>query len=155
MKFERLAQHHDKKSFDCGNDEINRYLQTMASQHIKKDIAKVHVLANGVSIIGFYTLSALLIDNSDNAIKGYPRQIPAILIGRMGVDVQYQGQGLSKLLLSHALNKVKAISQDVGMAFVVIDAKSDTLASYYQQFGFIPSDTPLRLMMSVKSIDFD
>ncbi|WP_147287549.1 hypothetical protein [Moraxella caprae] len=35
MQFELLDKHHNRQAFDCGNDEINRYLWQMASQHHK------------------------------------------------------------------------------------------------------------------------
>lgn len=89
--FEPLAKHHDKQAFDCGNDDINRYLKMMASQHAKKGVARTHALADGATIKAFYTLSTGLIDNSQKLINGYPHQIPCIIIGRIGVDSQYHG----------------------------------------------------------------
>ncbi|UNU72814.1 GNAT family N-acetyltransferase [Moraxella nasovis] len=146
--FKKLDKHHDKQSFDCGQDEINAYLKTLAGQHIKKNIAKVHVLTNINNpnhIIGFYTLS-----NTEliMKVKGYPNKIPAILIGKMGVDKAFQGQGFSKLLLSHALNKIKLLSNDTGIAFAIIDAKNHELANYDERFGFLPSEVnPLQLLL--------
>lgn len=147
-----LATHHDRQGFDCGNDDINLYLRTMANQHNKKNIAKTHVLTNLDNpniIMGFYTLSAVELDI---AIKGYPAKIPAMMIGRLGVDNHYQGQGLSKLLLANALSKIKRLSQDAGIAFAVIDAKNDTLAHYYQKFGFRPTELGHRLIIDVNGI---
>lgn len=150
MQFELLAKHHNKKAFDCGNDEINQYLWKFASQHHKKGVAKVHILANDLDIIGFYTLSSLSIEPN---IKGYPKTVPAIIIGRMGVDKNHQKKGLSEVLLSHALSHIKSISETVGVVFVVIDAKTESLANYYQKFGFIPTHNPLRLILNVDGID--
>ncbi len=150
--FEPLAKHHNKQAFDCGNDDINRYLQTIASQHAKKGIARTHVLADGAIIKAFYTLSNISILNHNGKVKGYPREIPAILIGRIGVDKNYQGQGLSKLALSDALNGIKSFALFSGMAFVIIDAKDDSLASYYKSFGFEPTDNPHRLVMNINRL---
>lgn len=152
MKIERLAKNHDRQNFDCGQDDINRYLKNFANQHTKKNIAKIHILIdenNPNKIIGFYSLS-----NTEliMKIKGYPNKIPAILIGKIGVDKAFQGQGLSKVLLSHALNKIKELSLDTGIAFVIIDAKTDDLAKYYQRFGFLPTDIPYRLIMATETI---
>ena len=36
--FEPLDKHHNRTAFDCGQDDINRYLQIMASQHHKKGV---------------------------------------------------------------------------------------------------------------------
>lgn len=145
MRFERFDAKYDRTNFDCGHQAINHYLWNMANQHHKKGISKTHLLVDGDEILGFYTLSNMSIDNQTGFIKGYPRQIPAILIGRMGVSVKYQGQGLSKTLLSHAINKVQALSLDTGIAFVMIDAKTDELSQYYQRLGFKSIDGLLLL----------
>lgn len=152
LAFERLNKNHDKKSFDCNHPDINAYLKTIANQHIKKNIAQIHVLIDKnkpSTIIGFYTLSAIDVELS---LKGYPNKIPAMLIGRIGVDKSYQGQGFSKILLSHALNKIKTLSFDAGIAFAIIDAKDDNLATYYERLGFIRTNTPLRFAMETKLI---
>lgn len=150
--FEPLAKHHDKQAFDCGNDDINRYLKMMASQHAKKGIARTHVLADGATIKAFYTLSTGLIDNSQKLINGYPHQIPCIIIGRIGVDSQYQGQGLSKIAIAHALQMIKQISRLAGVAFTVIDAKDEHLASYYERLGFVRINGGLKLVYPVSHI---
>lgn len=136
--FEPLNQSHDRASFDCGNEPMNRYLKTMASQHAKKGISATHILADGATIKAFYTLSNTQIIN-DGLIKGYPNDIPAILLGRIGIDKAYQGQGLLQVVLVDVFAKVKQFKQISGMAFIVIDAKTDQLFNYYQQkVGFLP-----------------
>lgn len=152
MQFDYLNKSHDKNVFDCGNDDINRYLKQLASQHTKKGIAQTHVLSDGAIIQGFYTLSNTFIDNQDGQIKGYPKQIPAIIIGRMGVDKQFQGQGIGKILLSHALSEIAKLAKETGIVFVIIDAKDDKLANHYQQFGFSPTEQSLRLILATQKL---
>ncbi len=135
--FNLLDKRHDRIAFDCGNDEINRYLQTMANQHAKKGITRTHVLTDGARIKAFYTLTATAFDNSQKHISGYPNEVPAIIIGRIGVDNHYQGQGLSKIAIAHALQTIKQASHEIGVAFVMIDAKNDELANYYERLGFV------------------
>lgn len=154
MHFELLDKHHNRKGFDCGNQAINDYFHKMANQHAKKGIARTHLLMNGQVIVGFYTLSNTIIENTDKEIGSYPNKIPAILIGRMGVDLSYQGKGMSEVLLSHAIGKIKKLSFETGIAFIVIEAKTHKLADYYQGFGFEPfPNSPLRLFLAVNEID--
>lgn len=128
----------------------------MANQHVQRGISKTHILLNPEhKILGFYTLSNTSIVNIGKAFKGYPDRIPAILIGRLGVDGSEKGKGISKLLLSHALNKIKALSVDTGIAFVLIHAKDKKLATYYMQFGFESIDiypNDLSLFLPIKDI---
>ncbi|TNG95459.1 GNAT family N-acetyltransferase [Pasteurellaceae bacterium USgator11] len=152
MKFELLSSQHDRSSFDCGNVEINQFLITQANQQAKKGISKTHVLVSleaPAVIIGFYSLSSLSLSLS---LKGFPKIIPAMLIGKLGVDVRFQKQGFSKVLLAQALKKIKQYAQEIGIAFVVIDAKDEKLSLFYQQFGFETTTVPLRLILPVSKI---
>lgn len=148
--FEPLDKHHDRTAFDCGQDDINRYLQTMASQHHKKGMTRVHVLADDSVIKAFYTLSNAHFDNT--AIKGYPKQIPIVIIGRIGVSKNYQGQGLSKHAIKNALERIKSVSIQSGVVFAMIDAKDEQLAQYYERLGFIRINGGLKLVYLVSQI---
>lgn len=148
--FKILDKSHNRTAFNCGNDVINKYLQTMANQHAKKGISKTHVLADGEVIKAFYTLTGASLNN--HQISGYPSNIPCVIIGRIGVDERYQGQGLSKLAIAHALQVIKQISHDIGIAFAVIDAKDETLARYYQRLGFMRIHDSFRLVYPVNQI---
>ncbi|MFC0821149.1 GNAT family N-acetyltransferase [Moraxella marmotae] len=153
LNVQPLNKHHNKQAFDCGNDNINRHLQQMASQQCKKGITQVHIVADGEHIQAFYTLSAISLNNELGVIKSYPKQVPAVLIGRLGVSLTQQGKGLASQLIANAMQQAKAISQVAGVAFVVIDAKTEHLAKYYIDMGFIRlPNNPLRLVYPISQI---
>ena len=55
-----LNEGHDIKAFDCGNRDLNNWLQTIAQQHQKKLLSKTYVLVNDEApgiVIGFYALA--------------------------------------------------------------------------------------------------
>ena len=59
MEFSALnPKLHNRKGFDCGVKALNRYLQQVAGQDQKRNLSKVYVLAEGESIVGYYSLSA-------------------------------------------------------------------------------------------------
>jgi hypothetical protein len=51
---------HDRLAFSCGVEPLDRYLQTQATQDIRRRIANCFVAtpANSNSIAGYYTFSA-------------------------------------------------------------------------------------------------
>ena len=55
-----LEKAHDRKSFDCGNDDLNRYLREQARQDAEKRVAAPFVLTQPgrPKVLGFYTLSS-------------------------------------------------------------------------------------------------
>ncbi len=52
------SKKHNRSVFSCGNDSLDNYIRTQASQDIKKKVATVFVLIDSpnVDIIAYYTL---------------------------------------------------------------------------------------------------
>ncbi|MBM6908761.1 GNAT family N-acetyltransferase [Collinsella intestinalis] len=107
---------------------------------------------------GFFALSPSLISPKSVAGSlrgGINRQpIPAYLIGRVGVRTDLQGKGLGTALIHEALGIIMRVARETGGRLVLIDAKSEELASWYEHLGFRRlTDSPLRLVMKIHSIE--
>ncbi|ESK36613.1 hypothetical protein P256_02525 [Acinetobacter nectaris CIP 110549] len=158
MRIEILQSIHHKKDFDCGQEDLNRFLKQYASQHQKSGTSKTYVaLDSKDQVLGFYCLSSTSISFEiiDEALtKRLPRYpLPSVVIGRFAVNLTAQGKGIGKYLLAHALRQVSKVSQLVGVNFVVIHAKDQKAAAFYQRFGFIElSSRPLTLIYPVHQI---
>jgi GNAT superfamily N-acetyltransferase len=89
---------------------------------------------------GFYSVSSASLDFQNwpagLRLPRYP--IPVARIGRLAVDKREQGTGLGATLLRHAMRLSRSLAQQIGIYAVVVDAKSDAAASFYQRFGFLP-----------------
>ena len=73
----------------------------------------------------------------DNA--GLPRHpVPAALIGRLAVSGDVQGQGIGRLLLADAVKRSLAVSEEIAIYALVVDAKDEGASRFYQAFGFQP-----------------
>ena len=72
-----LARQHNRKVFDCGNETLNRYIQDLASQDVKRGISYCWVLANEKNdVLGYFTLSnsVIRIENLPQDLKkSYPQ----------------------------------------------------------------------------------
>ncbi|MGI8913534.1 MAG: GNAT family N-acetyltransferase, partial [Chloroflexota bacterium] len=64
------------------------------------------------------------------------RTLPAVLLGRLAVDQQQQGQGIGKLLLVDALQRSLQFHSHIGAMAVTVDAKDDAARSFYEHYGF-------------------
>lgn len=155
----KLQKNFDRQSFDCGVPVLNDFLKHKASQYIKRFETVVYCAFDDETqkIAGFYTLSNTVIYQKDDPNflkKQHPTApISCVLIGRLAVDKTYQGKGLGSDLLIHALNTTKILSQMVGVAFVVVDAKDDTAKAFYQRYGFKAlQGEPMRLCYPVKHL---
>lgn len=156
--FERLdSKRHDRASFDCGEEPLNDFLRTKASQQNSRETGITHVLIKlpsenesfPVPIIGFITTVTRqepLLDRK----REY--EVCLLLLGRLALQREYQGNGekLGGALLKAALGLAVSLSDYVGCSSVVVDAKHDKAKSFYEYYGFnsFPED-PYRLSMPI------
>lgn len=151
---------HNRASFKCGQDDLDRYLHSQATQDIKKRVATVFVLVDypNSNVLAYYTLSSYSIElvELDNALaKSLPKYplLPATLLGRLAVDVNYQGKGLGGVVLVDALKRSLAATVQVASVAVVIDALNERAASFYQKYGFQQfKQYPLKLYLPMQSV---
>ena len=110
---EALNSEHDRLSFDCGNDALNRYFHAQVTQDVRRDFAKCFVGIEITSrrVAGYFTLASSSVKLESfpaDITKKLPRYpvIPAALIGRFAVDRDYHGQGLGASLIADAIERV-------------------------------------------------
>jgi GNAT superfamily N-acetyltransferase len=150
-----IAKRHDRASFDCGDSDLNLYLQKFARQNHDAGGAKCFVAAPidaPARLLGFYTLSPASLDYARTpalAKKGLARyDVPVFRLGRLAVDNTVQGRGLGGALLLRAAHRCIRVADDVGGVALLIDAKNDRAASWYQSYGALAlDDAPLSLVL--------
>jgi hypothetical protein len=163
LLIEPLASCHNRAAFSCGVKALDDYLRQQATQNIRRNVAVTFVLVESdktdtkpktkpaavpVSkpaikqpILGFYTLSATSVKLNDlpeataKKLPKYPL-VPAILLGRLAVDQGQCGKRYGELLLMDALKRC-ADTKDIGWAAVIVDAKDDSSAAFYERYQFI------------------
>ena len=157
---EPLRRHHNRDAFGCGIESLDAYLRRQATQDVKRRISRVFIARyseDPATIVGYYTLSSLSIDLSalpDETAKKLPRHpIPGALIRRLAVDASAQRQGIGKMLLSNAIVRTLAVSDDIAIYALVVDAFNQDAESFYKHYGFSRlADTANRLFLPLKSL---
>jgi GNAT superfamily N-acetyltransferase len=141
FRFEPLGGGHDRRSFRCGEEAVDRYLQTQATQDIRRNIANCFVaveIATG-RVAAYYTLSAAsipLMDLPSEENKRLPRYpiLPAVRIGRLAVDERFHGRGLGAAILADAGHRT--MRADAAAFAILVDAKNDHAVAFYRHQGF-------------------
>jgi GNAT superfamily N-acetyltransferase len=155
-----LTAEHDVADFDCGNDDLNRFLRETARQHIPKGISRSFVEPNRQvpgKIHGFFTLAMRRFVSKDElpreVAKKLPREVPAITLARLAVNKSVQGRGLGEHLLVEAMQRALESAEHIGGWALFVDAKDHQAAAFYKKFGFMPTLTdPLILFIPIASI---
>ena len=157
-RIEPLNMQHDRTSFSCGVPALDNYIQRQARQDSERKLAAIFVLtSDGVTIAGFYTLSAhsmLAADLPEAQARKLPRfPLPVTLLGRMAVATELRGQRLGEFLLMHALERSWLGSQQIASWAVVVDAKIGA-RDFYLKHDFIPLPSqPDRLFLPMHTIE--
>lgn len=146
---------HHRAGFESGEEALDQYLKTRASQDVRRKANAVFVLvaaAEPQTVLGFFTLCAYGLAPGtvpEAARKHLPRYplVSATLLGRLAVARSHQGQGLGGVLLASALRKAQESAEVVGSSMVVVDASNERALAFYEAHGFVRLPDSLRLMM--------
>jgi len=158
VHFQKLSPHHDRQSFDCGLESVNRYLRQTARQQGDKNLALTFILVEdeaSAEILGFYTLVMSTVSCAIVPGKGLPQRhsAPVVLLAQFGVALRHQGCGHGKRLLYHALRQAKEAAEHVGCLAVVLDAVDEAARAFYLARGFQQlRDDPFHLWMPMSTI---
>ncbi|MBX3301191.1 MAG: GNAT family N-acetyltransferase [Nitrospira sp.] len=150
-----LSDRHDRSQFDCGEASLNFYLQRYAGQHDRRGFGRTYVAISESSstIRGYYTISSgsIAFETVPENLPHHP--VPIVLLGRLAVDQQSQGQGVGGLLLVDALRRAQRAADELGIYAVAVEALSDRARSFYERFGFRAlTDDRLHLYLAIKVV---
>lgn len=155
---EPLHRSQPRRSFDCGQSEVNDWLHTKALQHQDKRLSSTRsLLDQDGRIAGFYTLATGQVDfgdlPSELAAKLPRRALPVAILAWLGVSVNYQGQKLGDLLLAQALRDCYEAGQTFAFVAIILDCVDDRAKAFYQRWDFaeLPGN-PFRLFLSSQTL---
>lgn len=155
---EPINRQHDRRHFDCGEPELNEFLARYARQNHADGSTKTWVATpDSLKVFGYYTLSPASVAYDrvpDELTRNQGRYaFPAFRLGRLAVDLSCQGQGLGGALLVAAGRRCLYAAEHIGGTALLIDAKNERVANWYQMFGAVPLlDAPLSLLLPLATI---
>lgn len=148
-----LNNGHDRKRFDCGDADLNRWFAQVAKQHKDKGVSSTFVAVDdrtSAQVLGFYSLSLAELINADLPLshgKRLPAKVPVYRLGRLATAKAHQGRRIGEFLLFDAIDRVTRIAQEVSGAGLVVNAKPGAVG-FYQPYGFEPmADHPHHLFL--------
>lgn len=156
-RVEKLRRDHPVENFDCGREELNRYLLRYAWQNQQAGAAQTYVGIVGEMIVGYHTLAVghvTLEDAPERLTKGLAKHpVPVMLLARLATDHRWQGQGIGKALLRDAMERTLQAAEIAGIRAFAVHAKDDEARRFYEYFDFIPSPTdPMHLFVLLKDV---
>ena len=146
---------HQRDRFTSGESSLDEWLRRYAGQNRRRNTA-VWVIADGSHRVACYaTLSMTSVDRAAGPAplaKGAPKQILALLVGRLATDIRVTGTQMVK----HTLATAAELNLKAACQAVVVSAFNPTAFRWWQRFGFEPFDsenpTNLDLYLLTKDI---
>jgi GNAT superfamily N-acetyltransferase len=141
-----ITAEHDLSRFDCGEPALNDWLQQRALKNESR-FSRTYVVCEGNRVVAYVCISAGAVDRAaapGKVRRNAPDTIPVSVIGRLAVDRGHAGKGLGTDILMDALGRIAAASQSIGIAAVLVHAKSDAAKRFYMkcaEFIEYPADS--------------
>ncbi len=140
---EKLRPDHPTQDFNCGREELNRYLLRYAWANQQAGAALTYVGLVGDNTVGYYSLAVGEVTRDEapeRLTKGLARHgVPINLLARLAVDLRWQGQGVGKGLLRDAMQRTLQAADIAGIRAFAVHAKDEAAKRFYEKFDFIPS----------------
>jgi hypothetical protein len=153
MMIEPLSGKDILDEFDCGIPALNLFIMKNALNYQKAFASKTYLLKKNENICGFYSISATVIEQTQVDIRWPKHPLPAILLGRLAVDLKFQHQGLGGILFADACKKTLFIAETIGCVGLITDAKDQNAINFYRKFGMSPfKNKPNTLFIKTKTI---
>lgn len=144
------------RAFSCGDEDLDDFFSKDAIAYEREMMGKTYcwVLRDDVTkIVGMVTLANAGIQTTHmqnhprrklNNLIPYNKQgrtYPAVLIGRLGVSVDFQGAGyrVGAQIMDFLKAWFKSYDNETGCRFILVDAVNNQHAvRYYERNGFRP-----------------
>lgn len=142
---QKLARTHIVDAFDCGYEDLNRYISRFALNNQSAGSAQTYVATTDNRVVGYYSLAVGAVAHAGaptRMVKGLARHpVPVMLLARLAVDNRAKGTGLGAALLHDALSRTLQAADIAGIRAVIVHAKDDAARRFYEHFDFDPSPT--------------
>jgi len=154
----QLTKGDDLEGFVCSSEEQTDWLHNHARQAHATGTAKVMVVTevDSIAVVAYYAWSMSSVstnDASQRLLKGAGK--PIALLARLGVDRDYERQGLGAALLKDVIARSAAISTEIGCRGLLVHAETRVARDFYLHLipEFEPSPTDeLHLVVLMKDI---
>lgn len=107
--------------------------------------------------MGFYVLAAGSVERGNvrgSIRRNMPDPVPAVLLGRLGVDRSWQGRGVGGDLLQDAVLRALRAAQEIGARVLLCHAVDEAAHLFYMHHGFVESTfDSLTVMLDLRKLE--
>ncbi len=147
-----LAAIHKIDEFECGETTLDEWLKRRAMTNHLSGASRTFVVTDVSNrVFGYYALAAGAVSHqisTSSVRRNMPDPVPVLVLARLAVDRQTQGNKLGAALLQDAFGRVKLVAQNTGIRALLVHALHDRAKQFYEHYGFQASPLhPMTLML--------
>jgi GNAT superfamily N-acetyltransferase len=117
--------------------------------------SRTYVVCIERQVVGYYALAAGAVAHRDapgRVKRNMPNPVPVMVIGRLAIDLKFQGCGIGSALLLDAVLRTVQAAEIAGIRAILVHAISESAKRFYEKLGFMASPTnPMTLMITVQA----
>jgi GNAT superfamily N-acetyltransferase len=150
---EKLNSAHRIESFNSGNSQLDDWLRRRALKNEAEGASRTYVLCAGEVVVAYYLANGAVAQTiaTGRVRRNMPDPVPVMVIGRLAVDLHWQGKGIGRALLRDAMLRTLQAAEIAGIRAILVHAISEEAKQFYEQCGFTASSLdPMTLMVNVK-----
>lgn len=148
MNLVRLTPDYELTSFDCGDDQLNKFLFEDAKPSLELRIANTFILEDDGRIVAYFCLlndkvsKDEIIGSRWKKIKAnFPkdkqfRSYPTIKIGRFAVSIDYRGRNIGTELMALIKDLLHGKPAHSAFRYITVDAYLSAVP-FYEKNGFV------------------
>lgn len=137
-----ISPAHDLSDFNSGEPVLDTWLRAKALKNKYSGASRTYVLLEECKVVAYYSLAVGSVVHAftpSNIKRNMPNPLPIMILARLAVETQAQGQGIGKALVRDALLRTKQAAQIAGIRALLVHALHAQAAEFYRQCGFQPS----------------
>ncbi len=127
------------EGFDCGVAVLNSWLIKQVLRNEASGASRTFIVGKETKVAGYYALAVGSVERvraPARIRRNMPEPLPVMVLGRLAVDLQWQGRGIGQGLLKDALLRTVAVSRQAGIRALVVHAISEEARLFYIRHGF-------------------
>src|SRR5208282_2009269 len=125
----------DITPFDCADSDLNEFLKIDCPRYRDQRLSQTRIALYRGRVVGFVTILADSISLRDEERKWLiqknikVQQVPALKVGRLGVEKNFHHQGIGKALMQYSVAIAFRMNSElsVGCRFLTVDAYANSI----------------------------
>ena len=151
---ERPSPEHALQTFRSGEGALDDWLKRRALHNEREGASRTYVVCAEGRVVGYYSLATGAVTGAavpGRVRRNMPEPIPVMVLGRLAVDLAWQGRKVGRSLLSDAIRRTLSAADVAGIRALLVHALSPDAKRFYERYGFQEClEQPMTLVLMLR-----